>query len=148
MSIVKVDGANPANFKPKEFKVIPKGKYLFEVTNDLVVTPAKTSGNMIVKVEMKCIDDVDDGKYRGTTVFDNIVLTAKAEWKLVSLALACDSQKEADIKENGVDLALIKGRAFEAEIDVQPPSTGPDGTKYREKNGIVRYLFEPEKVPA
>jgi len=147
MAVVKVDATNEDNFKQKTFKLLPKGRYLFEATGrnggPLVVETAK-SGNPMVVVECKCIDDKNDGEYRGITVFDNIAITPKSEWKLVHLALACGSQTKDDIKERGVDLELIKGKPFEAEVDVRPPQTAADGTTYSERNRIARYLFEPE----
>lgn len=132
MSIVKVDASNESNFKAKT--IMPKGRYTFEVANDLVVTKAKNSSNNIVAVELRC---VSEGEFRGNAVYDNLVLTPKTEWKLVHLAKACGIS-DSDIKNDGVDLAMIKGMTLEADIDVQAPSGG-----YREKNVVTRYVFEP-----
>lgn len=139
MSIVKIDASNASNFKQKT--IMPKGRYLFEVAKDLVVSRAKSSDNNIVSVELRC---QDEGEYKGSVVFDTIVLTNKAEWKLCHLALAAGSQSEEDIKNNGIDLSLIKGCVLTADISVEPGSTAPDGTTYREKNQVERYVFEPE----
>lgn len=140
MSVVKVDTTNEDNFKPKSFKPIPKGEYLFEVANDLVVEKAKSSDNNIIRVELVC---QDEGEHKGSKVFDTIVLTNKAEFKLVHLALSCGSQSKDDVKANGVDLGLIKGRVCRAVVDVQGPRTDPStGQEYSEKNRVVQYLFD------
>ena len=141
MTVVKVDSSNPENYKPFEFKLLPKGAFNFEVANDLVVQQAKTSSNKIIKVELRC---TDEGENRGIAVFHNIVLTPKKEKELVHLALSCGTQKAEDIQQNGVDLSLMKGRICRAEVDVQPATTGEDGTSYRAKNTLFRFLFDAQ----
>lgn len=142
MAVVKVDASNEKNFQQR--RIMPKGRFLFEVANDLKVEKAKTSSNNVVNVVLKCVDDISDGKHRAATVFDTIALTTKAEWKLVHLALAAGAQTKDEIKTTGVDLSLIKGRVMEVNIDVQPPQEAADGTKYSEKNIVKQYMFEPE----
>lgn len=141
MAVVKVDGSNPANFESRA-SVIDKGRYVFEIANDLAVIKSKSSDNNIIKVELRC---QDEGKFKGAVVFDNIALTKKAEFKLVHLALAAGSQSKDDITSNGVDLALLKGCTVEVEVDVEAPSTGADGKTYGEKNRVVKYVFDPNK---
>ncbi len=143
MSVVKIDSNNAENFEKKDFTPIPKGEYVFEIANDLVVEKAKSSDNMIVKVELAC---QDEGEFKGKKVFDNIVLTKKAEFKLCHLALAAGTQTKEEMVE-GVDLELFKGRLVRAEISVQAPRTDTvTGEVYRENNIVVRYCFDAEAV--
>ncbi len=137
MSVVKVDSTNEGNFQAR--RILPKGRYPFEIANDLKVEQAQTSGNNIVKIELRC--QAEDGA-KGVPVFDNCVLTPKGEWKLCQLALSAGVQTAEEIKTTGVDLELLKGKIVEAEIDVEPARQAPDGTMYNEKNKVSRYLFE------
>lgn len=139
MSVVNVDATNPANFKHK--KPIPAGKYVFEIANDLVVVKSGSSENNIIKVELRC---ADEGEHKGSIVFDNMVLTKKAEFKLCHLVLAAGTQTK-DEMANGVELDLLKGSMVEADIIVEPPTKNPTtGQVYGEKNVVKRYIFEPE----
>ncbi len=141
MAVVKVDSNNAENFEKKDFTPIPKGEYVFEIENDLVVEKAKSSDNKIVKVTLVC---QDEGEYKGKKVFDNIVLTKKAEYKLCHLALAAGTQTKEEMRE-GVDLELFKGRLIRAEISVHAPRTDPvTGQMYNESNKVTRYCFDAE----
>ena len=140
MSVVKIDSSNANNFKNKQ--ILPAGEYVMEVANDLVITKSQSSDNNLVKVELRV---ADEGEFMGCTVYDNIVLSKKAEWKVCHLALACGTQTKEEIQNDGVDLALIKGSRCEVKIGVEPPSMGTDGTRYSEKNKVERYIFEEEK---
>lgn len=149
MAIVKIDAADNDLFKPREFRLLPKGKFLLEVKGpskgegEIAIEMAKSGKNNVVNIRHICIDDREDGKFKGVIVFHTITLDKNFTKDLVHLALACQSQTPEDIKANGVNLALLKGRAFEAEINLIPPSKAPDGSTYKEKNEIARYLFEP-----
>jgi len=141
MAVVKIDANNAENFEKKDFTPIPKGEYVFEIENELVVTKAKSSDNMLVKVTLIC---QDEGPAKGKKVFDNIVLTKKAEFKLCHLALAAGTQTKEEMVD-GVDLALFKGQLVRAEISVQAPRTDPStGQVYGESNKVVRYCFDAE----
>ncbi len=144
MAVVNIDATNPDNFQAR--KPLPAGKYVFEIANDLVVTQAKPpSVNKLIKVELRC---ADEGEQKGRVVFDNIVLTKKAEFKLCHLVLAADSQSKDDMA-NGIDLELLKGCMVEAEISLEPPRKDPiTGQMYDESNRVKRYCFEPDAVPA
>lgn len=144
MATVKIDASNEANFQQKSWPVMPRGIYTFEIANDLHTEQAKTSTNQLIKVELKCMDD---GEFKGSTVWDNIVLTPKAEFKLVHLVLAAGTQTREDIKQNGVDLDRLKGQAVRAEVNIEGPSqdkNDPNKT-YPEKNKIQRYVFDEVK---
>ena len=139
MSIVKIDASNTGNFQAR--KILPKGRYSFEIANDLVVAKAKNSANNKVDVELRC---TTEGDCRGAVVYDVIAITQKTEWKLCHLVMAAGTQSEEDVKMNGVDLSLLKGATVEADIDVEGPSKGADGKQYNEKNRVARYVFSPK----
>ncbi len=137
MTVVNVDASNPSNFQTR--KPIPGGKYVFEIANDLVVEKAKSSDNNIIKVELRCDDD---GEHKGSVVYDNIVLTKKAEFKLCHLVLAAGTQTKEEMA-SGVDLALLKGEMVEADIVLEPPRKDPaTGAMYDESNRVKRYIFD------
>ena len=140
MTVVNIDTTNPDNFQAR--KPIPAGKYVFEIANDLVVTAAKPpSTNNIIKVELRC---ADEGEHKGRVVFDNIVLTKKAEFKLCHLALAAGTQTK-DEMSSGIDLELFKGQMVEVEVSLEPPRKDPvTGVIYDESNRVKRYIFTPE----
>jgi len=144
MPIVNVDVADESKFQQKSFKLLPKGNYVFELAKNLVVEQAKTSNNRKVDVEAVCMDE---GEFKGTRVWTTIALTPKSDWRLVHLALACGTQTKDEIKAaGGVDLSLLTaGCRFEASVDVTPEQTAPDGTTYRAKNTITRFLFESDE---
>ena len=140
MSIVKVDSSNPDNFRAK--KLADPGNYCFVVENEPVVAQAKSSQNQVVNVEVRI---TDDGKFKGSKIYATHALTAKAEWMLCHLVLSCGTQSEEEIARDGIDLGLLKGETFEAEIGISDPQTDPStGQKYKPKNTIEKYLFEPE----
>ena len=146
MAVVRVDAANPDNFRQK--KLIDPGKYCFEIENDVVVAQAKSSQNQVVNIEARCSDD---GEFKGSKVYDTITIKANCEWKLCHLVLACGTQTEAEIAADGIDLSLLKGSTFEAEVGVDDLRVDPQtGQKYKPKNTIEKYLFmaEMSDVPA
>jgi len=138
MAVVRVDSGNPDNFRAK--KLIDPGQYCFEVENDVVVEQAKTSQNQVVNIEARC---TDDGPFKGSKVYATHALTAKAEWMLCHLVLSCGTQTEDEIAADGIDLGLLKGSTFEADIGISDPQTDPStGQKYKPKNIVEKYLFE------
>jgi len=153
MGLVEIDTSNPDLFKPMEFKVPPKGKYLLEVGNDLVVEQSKSSDNHIVKAELRV---QDDGEFKGSVIYDNFVIIADTstekgrtskrinEARLCQFAVACGVRTQEEINEGkGIPLDEFKGKVCEAitkVVNYKDPNT--DET--RTKAAIVRYLFEPE----
>jgi len=142
MSIVKVDASNPDNFRAK--KLIDSGKYCFEIENDVVTSQSQSSQNQVVKIEARC---TDDGPFKGTKIYATHALTAKAEWMLCHLVLSCGTQTEDEMSRDGIDLSLLKGSVFEAEIGISDPQTDPTtGQKYKPKNTVEKYLFAVDEA--
>jgi len=140
MTVVKIDGSNDSNFQQR--RLIDRGTYIFEIANEPVVEKAKTSDNMKVSVELRC---QDEGEFKGQAVYDTIILTPKAEWKLCHLVLACGTQTREEMKENGVDLSLLKGSTCEAEITIEAGGMNPQtGQRYPDRNRVSRYIFSED----
>ncbi len=149
--MIDVDVSNPDLFVAYELKILPPGKHLFEVGNNVEVVPcASPSENSKFVVEAICQDE-DENK--GTKVFDNFVLIKNPttdghqkaikinQGRLCQLAVACGVRTKEDIMGGkGVSLEELKGCTFEAitkivsYIDKQGQS--------KQKAEIVKYLFE------
>jgi len=160
---IKSDAAEEL-FDPFEYPVLPPGKHLFVVANDLETKPASdpASTNLVIGVEARCQDE--DGN-KGMVVFDNIVIvtddsTSKAkktkeihDKKPAQFVAACGVLTPEEIK-NGVefDLGDFKDKAFQnksktAMEDVFPPEIDAAGNKKKAlKASIKQYLFDPEVV--
>ncbi len=140
MAIYRPDAGNPDNFRAK--KLIDPGQYCFEIENDVVVSQSQSSPNQVVKIEARCSDD---GKFKGSKIYATHALTKKAEWSLCHLVLSCGTQTEEEMARDGIDLGLLKGSTFEAEVGISDPQTDPTtGQKYKPKNTIEKYLFVTE----
>jgi len=153
MGLVEIDTSNEDLFKPYEFKVLPKGKHRFEVANDLVVEPAKSSDNNVIKVELRCQDE-DENK--GSVVFDTFVLIENPQTekhrksrqinqgRLAQFAVACGVRTKEEIESGkGIPLDEFKGKICDAITRIVPykdPNTG----EAKQSAKIARYLFEPE----
>lgn len=154
MGILSVDTANPDLFKSPSYKVIPSGRYTFEVANDLTVEDCKNSENRIMKIELRCLDD---GDAKGAVVFDNIVFmtdtsSEKAQKamkinqaRLCQFAVGCGIATQEEIEATGnIDTGTAKGRVCECLIGIRNsknPNTGED----QQQNVVKQYLFEPSE---
>ena len=151
MGMIEIDTGNPDLFKPMEFKVCSKGKHLFEVANDLVVEPSKSSDNNLISAQLKCLDDGDD---KGATVFDRFVLMADTttekgrkaqqinQGRLCQFAVACGILTQEEIKNgSGIPLDKFKGSTCEAITKVCL-NTDPNTDEQKQRAEIVKYIFE------
>lgn len=154
MGLVEVDTGNPDLFKPYEFKVLPAGKHLLEVANDLVVAAAAPpSPNSVVKVELRCQDE-DENK--GTVVWENFTIIAAPQsekertsqkinqGRLAQFAVACGVKTQAEIEGgSGIPLEPFKGARCDAITRVESykdPNTQESKTRAK----VGRYLFAAE----
>lgn len=161
MGLVEVDVGNPDLFKAYEARILPKGPHLFEVANDLIVEPAKSSDNNIINVELRCQDE-DENK--STPVWDIFTLVTNAqgekaikskainEARLAQFAVACGVRTQAQIEAGeGIPLHEFKGCRCNAitkvEIKPDPTTLDEEGQPVQRKRArIVRYVFEEGKV--
>jgi len=71
LGLVEIDVSNPEELYQQR-RIIPNGKYTFEIAKELVVTPCnEPSTNNKIEIELRCLDD---GKAKGAVVFDRIIL--------------------------------------------------------------------------
>jgi len=141
MGIISVDISNPKNFEKKSYDPIPPppGKYVCEVSNNLIIEDSKSSANKIVKIELVILDD---GEHKGRKIFDNLVIGAtpevakKTEWKIAHFALSCGLNKD-ELTE--IDLGRFQGLTCEVKVGVE--TSIYDG-ETRKKNVVKQYLFE------
>lgn len=119
----------------KEFSVPPVGEYNFMVV-DVDKTFAKTSGNPMLKVRL-------DLQGADGCVFDNLVISEKAMFKLISFF------ESVGVKEKGKDMKLSIGDAALEAMNRE----GRCKIKHEEYNGEVRakvdkyIVLAPRKEP-
>ena len=99
MALVNIDTTNEELLKNPTYEPAPAAIYNFAIANKVLkVEKAKSSNNMMIKVELRCIDDIayGDGKStKGMKLTDYMVLTDEGKWKLVQLSKSC-SVESAD----------------------------------------------------
>ena len=151
MGLVNIDVSNTDELLTQR-RVIPNGKYRFEIAKELMVTPCNDpSTNMKVEIELRCLDE---GKVKGAVVFDRIILVpdektdAKAvttkkinSAKIAQLTVAAGVMTKQELSDSGGNIPLdaFKGKVVEAVIKTAPAQGG-----YEAKNEVGRYLFKVE----
>lgn len=162
MGLISITSSNPEDlFKPFEFPVLPPGKHLFVVANELEIKPASDpeSTNQVVGLEARCQDE--DGN-KGMVVFDNFVFftdpqtekeqkgQAIHQARLAQFIVACGVKTPEEIKAGAeFDLAECKDKVFYAISKtsmekVFPPELDALGQpKKALKASIKQYLYEP-----
>ncbi len=141
MVILNVDTSNP-DLLDRKYDPIPKGIYIMEIENELVVEDSKnTPGNQIVKVELRVMDDEE---YKGRKVFDTLVISSdpetakKCEWKIAQIAISSGICTKETLKD-GVDIGELKGKVCNVKIGVKPKTD-----EYDAKNVVKEYMYEDE----
>lgn len=114
------DSKVPANVEQKDFSVPPIGEYNFMVV-EVEKTYAQSSGNPMLKVRL-------DLQGADGCVFDNLVLTDKAMFKVVSFL------ESIGLKEKGKELFISIGEAADKAVGLE----GRCNIKHETYNGEVR----------
>ena len=114
------DSKLPANVEQKDFSVPPIGEYNFMVV-EVEKTYAQSSGNPMLKVRL-------DLQWADGCVFDNLVLTDKAMFKVVSFL------ESIGLKEKGKELLISIGEAADKAVGLE----GRCVLKHETYNGEVR----------
>ena len=143
--MLKIDNTKEENFEPKNFELMPKGIYRFQVGHKLAVVKCKPpSTNNMIKLILTCVDDVEDGKYLGRKVFDNLVLIDSCEFKLNAFAISSGLYTAESLKQDGqIDTEDFEPNDYEivASIDIET-------SEYRGKtstNNVVKaYMFKKD----
>ena len=129
------DSKLPAEAESKEFSIPPVGEYNFMV-KDVDKTFAKSSGNPMLKVRL-------DLQGADGCVFDNLVISEKAMFKLISFF------ESVGVKEKGKDMKLSIGDAALEAMNRE----GRCKIKHETYNGEVRakvdkyIVLESKKEP-
>ncbi len=160
MVMINVDTSDPDLTKPYEPKVVPPGQHTFVVANDVKVVPSKkTPENSVIGVELRC---QDEGEFKGTPVYDYIVLIANPtndgqekakkinEGRLAQLSISLGVKKESEFKagDGNIPLEQFKGCICTAITKVVQREY-PEGSKnFTPQANVQRYLFEPEETAA
>lgn len=99
---------------------IPEGTYKAQVLEATQKTAS--TGSEMIEVQLSV---VDDPQYNGRRIYDNIVLTPKAAWKLVQFC------KAFDLDPRSIDLDSWVGRTAWIDVTLQQDSGRPQIDKYR-----------------
>ena len=120
MSDFSWDSKVPAQVEEKKFSVPPIGEYNFIVT-EVEKTFSQSSGNPMLKVRL-------DLQGADGSVFDNLVLTDKAMFKVVTFL------ESIGLKEKGKELSLSIGEAADKAVGLE----GRCKIKHETYNGEAR----------
>lgn len=128
------DSKIPASVEQKDFSVPPIGEYNFIVA-EVEKTYAQSSGNPMLKVRL-------DLQGADGCVFDNLVLTERAMFKVVTFL------ESIGLKEKGKDLSISIGEAADKAVGLE----GRCKIKHETYNGETRakvdkYLVIEGKAP-
>lgn len=156
MTLISINSNQGEDLFKNEFPVLPAGKHLFVVANDLAITQSQ-SGKDMIKLEARCQDENEN---KGMPVFENFLIintpTNDKEEKskeindkaLAQFTVACGVLTQAQIaKGEQFDLASFKGKMFEAETKVTleavyPQELDAEGKpKKAQRASIKKYLF-------
>ena len=153
MGLVNIDVSNTDELL-QQGRVIPNGRYRFEIAKELVVKPCnEPSTNSKVEIELRCLDD---GNVKGAVVFFRIKLVKDEKTdgkavttrkinaaKIAQLTIAAGVMTKQELKDSGGNIPLdaFKGKVVEATITTAPAQGG-----YAAKNEVGRYLFKVEEV--
>lgn len=116
-----------------EIVILEPGDYNYEVTN-LTKTYAN-SGAPMAKLTLRVFDDK-----QSTTVFENLVLSRKAEWKLSQFFRSIGQKKHGE--GLNMDWNKVVGSTGRCKI-VKGSYTNKSGNEV-EKNEVDRYYDPPE----
>ena len=129
------DSTLPAEVEEREFQVPPIGEYNFIVV-DVEKTYAKTSGNPMLKVRL-------DLQGADGSVFDNLVISEKAMFKLVTFF------ESIGLKKKGEPISVGIGELADRAVNCE----GRCKIKHEEYNGKInakvdKYIvLESKKAP-
>lgn len=165
MPLIKITADDPEElFKAPEFPVLPAGKHLFLVANQMEIV--ETSGDVpkdMIKIEARCQDE-DDNK--GMVVFDNILIIASAttdkeimakkihDAKLAQFVCACGVKTEAQIKAGEeFDIDDLNGKYFNAVTvvrgeNVYPEELDESGKPKKAPRASIKKYLVPEEAAA
>lgn len=114
--------------------LLEPGDHRFKIVNATEKT-ARNSGNPMIEVESRVINP--DGS-EGRKIYDNLVFTEKALWKIDQF-LAAIGAHPGKGKKITLDAEDLIGREFRAQVIITKDN------KDRDRNEIESYLFEEDE---
>lgn len=163
MPLINITAEDPEElFKAPEFPVLPAGKHLFLVANQIEIADSST-GIPMIKLEARCQDE-DENK--GMVVFDNFLLYKSAitdneitskkinDAAFAQFVAACGLKTPEQIKAGEqFDTEDLNGKYFDAESVVRlenifPTELDEHGKpKKAPRASIKKYLVPEEEAP-
>ena len=138
MSDYSWDSKVPAQVEQKEFKVPPVGEYDFMVL-EVEKTYAQKSGNPMLKVRLDLAGA--DG-----SVFDNLVLTDKAMFKVVTFLESIGLKKPGKELTISIGEAADKAKGLEGRLKIKHETYNGE-TRARVDHYIVSSAKKAKKAP-
>ena len=151
MALVNIDTTNEELLKKPVYTPAPAGIYDFAVSSKSIKIEKSKSGNSMIKVESRCLSDVeypgDDGSTKnskGLKFTEYFVLNDESKWKLAQFCKACG----VEAADGQLDTDEFLGVEFSAKLKIgnyQKDEVDDDGitvpvTKF--KNEIEEYVWE------
>ncbi len=144
-AVVNVNSDNEKNFEGMGFKIAVPGRYILSLGRLPLEVGQSSKGSPMIKVMLK-IEETADGsetEAKGATIFDNLVLTEKAEWKFTAFCLCSGQITEEEIKASGgaIDLDMFdESSRFIAEVGTESyhPKNDPSQPE-RIRNTIIAF---------
>jgi len=117
------------NIKDSNFRIVPEGEYDCELT-EIEQQTSKNSNEM-----WQMCFEILEGEYKGVKVFDRLVFTEKALWKIKMICsrLGFDVSKELELEPDMLIGSMCKLAISSEEYEKR------DGTKTK-KNVITEYI--------
>lgn len=165
MPLIKITTDDPEElFKAPEFPVLPAGKHLMLVANQMEIKDSN-SGIPMIPLEARC---QDDGEGKGMVVFDNFMLytsetantpnliTAKKinDAALAQFVCACEILTVDQMKAGEeFDIEDLNGKYFNAETvvreaEVYPKELDEDGKAKKAPRANIKKFLIPETASA
>lgn len=137
MATVKINPGVPMVPAP-----VPAGTYDLVLTRKMSVTKSKSSDNDTIPLEWEIFNpvEVSGNKVLGRKLFDTLVLTPSAEYKIKQVAVFSGKYTEQELNENGgaIDLERFPVHQTKIRAKVGTKVGEQDGEKI-EKNVIKTY---------
>ncbi len=119
--------------KERGYPLLDDGVYDFEVMTANYRT--SSTGNPMIELKLKVWDQAGKEYF----VFDYLVATSKMMWKTKHFCDSVGLSKEYETKKFSEN--LCPGKSGKVSIIFQSGKQKPDGTYYRDKNGVEDYVM-------
>jgi hypothetical protein len=145
MGILKLNTDNEGSFQ--ERRLVDAGTYILSIANlPVKLVQSKSSSNQMFALELK-VESLADGTetpFKGQTIYDNLVITAKAEFKIIQFMMSTGLMSEQDIKDQGgVDMDILDSDTrVTAKIAIESYCSPDNPTVEKHRNKVEQYVWE------